>query len=200
MKLKCLAVALLLTVASAAQALPQFQIHAVYDYRGHSQLDATLTFSSDYQQIVAAEGWFTELPGTQWATTSKVDTVSATYTFADYDKQYKLPSTLRGAWLQSSTSDALMPDISWDFATAPNPAFPVLVTASSPPNLDGGFLPWAFYNNSVNGSGRALELTVTPLKAAPVPEPETYAMLLAGIGVMAWMRRRQQRSDAVASA
>ncbi|RTL00798.1 MAG: PEP-CTERM sorting domain-containing protein, partial [Neisseriaceae bacterium] len=27
----------------------------------------------------------------------------------------------------------------------------------------------------------------------PVPEPETWAMLLAGLGVVAWARRRQQK-------
>jgi hypothetical protein len=195
MKLKYLAAALLLAVAGAAQALPQFQIHAVYDHAGNSQLDATLTFSSDYRQIVAADGWFTEAPNSPWAHTFKVDTVSSTYTFDSY-KQYNLPSTLRGAWLQSSTdSSVIMPDISWDFSTVPNPAFPVLVTASSPPDTDDcGCLPWAWYNNSVNGNGRALVLTVTPLSTSPVPEPETYAMLLAGIGMMGWMRRRQQRA------
>ena len=29
--------------------------------------------------------------------------------------------------------------------------------------------------------------------AAPVPEPETYAMLLAGLGVLGWARRRQAK-------
>jgi hypothetical protein len=29
--------------------------------------------------------------------------------------------------------------------------------------------------------------------ATPVPEPETYAMLLAGLGLMAWLYRRRQR-------
>ena len=29
--------------------------------------------------------------------------------------------------------------------------------------------------------------------AAPVPEPETYAMMLAGIGMLGWMARRRQR-------
>lgn len=29
--------------------------------------------------------------------------------------------------------------------------------------------------------------------AAPVPEPETYAMLLAGLGVLGWARRRQTK-------
>ena len=28
---------------------------------------------------------------------------------------------------------------------------------------------------------------------APIPEPETYALMLAGLGVVAWMRRRNER-------
>ena len=34
-------------------------------------------------------------------------------------------------------------------------------------------------------------VTVTPTIAA-IPEPETYAMLLAGLGVMAWLARRRR--------
>lgn len=32
--------------------------------------------------------------------------------------------------------------------------------------------------------------------AAPVPEPETYAMLLAGLGLLAWLGRRRKRNAA----
>ena len=43
------------------------------------------------------------------------------------------------------------------------------------------------YTASITGSGRILPGAVTP----PVPEPETCAMLAAGLGVLAWRRRRQ---------
>jgi hypothetical protein len=46
--------------------------------------------------------------------------------------------------------------------------------------LDGGYV-----------SGR---FAVT--EVAPVPEPETYAMMLAGLGMLGWMARRRQRQSA----
>jgi PEP-CTERM motif len=39
----------------------------------------------------------------------------------------------------------------------------------------------------------ALAGSVAPI-TAPVPEPETYAMLLAGLGVLGWVGRRKQRA------
>ena len=35
-------------------------------------------------------------------------------------------------------------------------------------------------------------VVVTDFMAAPVPEPETYAMLLAGLGLLGFARRRKQ--------
>ena len=46
------------------------------------------------------------------------------------------------------------------------------------------------YTASITGSGRILPGALTP----PVPEPATYAMLAAGLGVLAWRRRRQRLS------
>lgn len=46
----------------------------------------------------------------------------------------------------------------------------------------------AAYDN-LSLSGSALSLA-----AAPVPEPETYAMLLAGLGVLGFAKRRKQRA------
>src|SRR5471032_1238837 len=98
MKLKYLVVMLLLGVASAAQALPQFQIHVQYSNGYGPQLDVKVTFSSDYQQIVAADGWFMDT----WSGPTQVDGVSATYAFGYSEHQDYLPPTLRAVWLQSS--------------------------------------------------------------------------------------------------
>ncbi|MES2162596.1 MAG: PEP-CTERM sorting domain-containing protein [Pseudomonadota bacterium] len=195
MKLKHLVPMLLLAVASAAQALPQFQIHAQYSGWPAPQLDVKVTFSSDYQRIVAADGWFTPDP----RTVIHVDGVGATfgYDFSSYPDPHQdyLPPTLRGVWLQSSDDyprDQL-PQLSWDFGAGPQPTFPVLLLLAGGWPYDEG-MPWRFYNNSINGSDRADIITVTA-----VPEPETYAMLLAGIGVVAWTGRRQRWRDVVAS-
>jgi hypothetical protein len=181
MKIRHLLASLMLTVASAAQALPQFQVHA--EYMSTSVLDVVVTFSSDYQQIVGANGHFWDMYS---GNSETIDGVWSTYTFPDPDNQYHLPSTLRGAWLHTSTGDPYdMPDLSWDFASAPHPTFPVLVVGSGAPPPDDGTPLFLWYNNSIGGPDRALRITVTA-----VPEPEAYAMLLAGLGLMAWVRRR----------
>ena len=52
---------------------------------------------------------------------------------------------------------------------------------------------WTPYNDSLNGvftiSGRVLN---------PVPEPETYALMLAGLGVVGFMARRRKQERAAA--
>ena len=44
----------------------------------------------------------------------------------------------------------------------------------------------------------ALQTIVAQTIAAPVPEPETWAMMLGGVGVLGWLRRRRSKADAVA--
>jgi len=36
------------------------------------------------------------------------------------------------------------------------------------------------------------------LQAAPIPEPETYAMLFAGLGLVGWQLRRKSRKAGAA--
>ncbi len=86
--------------------------------------------------------------------------------------------------------------------------------------LDGVFTPWTFAhmpNNGVNGAGlfhgsytgllhpglHSFSLEVTAdccgeggmaWSVAVVPEPETYAMLLAGLGLLGFMTRRRKEN------
>lgn len=58
----------------------------------------------------------------------------------------------------------------------------------------------AFYSlNSQNESDSFLEIR-NMVNTAPVPEPETYAMLLAGLGLMASIAHRRSRRTANSSA
>lgn len=52
---------------------------------------------------------------------------------------------------------------------------------------------WTPYNDSLNGI-----FTISGTVLNPVPEPETYALMLAGLGVVGYMARRRKQERAVA--
>jgi len=52
---------------------------------------------------------------------------------------------------------------------------------------------WTPYNDSLNGI-----FTISGVVLNPVPEPETYALMLAGLGVVGYMARRRKQERAVA--
>jgi hypothetical protein len=58
--------------------------------------------------------------------------------------------------------------------------------------LDGATSYWV----NVRGYGSVAQYTLN-LSTAPVPEPETYAMLLAGLGLMGVVARRRKNSGAL---
>ncbi|RPI47354.1 MAG: PEP-CTERM sorting domain-containing protein [Betaproteobacteria bacterium] len=51
--------------------------------------------------------------------------------------------------------------------------------------LDGTY--YLAFSNEVSG-------TTTAFTLAPVPEPETYALMLAGLGMVGWMSRRRRKA------
>ncbi len=52
--------------------------------------------------------------------------------------------------------------------------------------ISGFGLPGGYY------SGR---MTLAPTTTVPIPEPETYAMILAGLGLMGFVARRRKRKE-----
>jgi len=62
-------------------------------------------------------------------------------------------------------------------------------------SADYGYLPgygyFGSYNNVQNASGFSAKIQATYIRT-PVPEPETYAMLLAGLGLIGAMTRRRK--------
>lgn len=61
-----------------------------------------------------------------------------------------------------------------------------LITGALPDSFDVGTLAAGLHVRSLVTSSASLVTTVSA-----VPEPETYAMLLAGLGVMGWLARRR---------
>jgi hypothetical protein len=50
---------------------------------------------------------------------------------------------------------------------------------------------FGFYVNTTDSTGGAGSLNVSNLSISPVPEPEAYGMMLAGLGLMCFMIRRK---------
>jgi hypothetical protein len=74
------------------------------------------------------------------------------------------------------------------------------VSLNSSTNIDSNSITLSFDSNSVFISLASVPLTPGSLLVVDVtlvPEPETYAMLLAGLGLMSfWTRRHNRRNDA----
>ncbi len=76
------------------------------------------------------------------------------------------------------------------------------------PNASGTLLPATTYNLQITGTtlngpwpyaqyGGHLNLVPTAMApTTPIPEPETYAMMLAGLGLMGLVARRRKQKDA----
>lgn len=64
-------------------------------------------------------------------------------------------------------------------------------------NMDNGFLKSEFIRiNTMTGQAEWVSTfngTINGLTVAPVPEPETYAMLIAGLGILGFSARRKQK-------
>ncbi len=83
-------------------------------------------------------------------------------------------------------SDAIIPSVPYDFSTGAS-VFSQSFAAASSVTLAFGVVDLTDY-----GVTSALWLDNVQLVAAPVPEPETYAMLLAGLGLMGAVARRRK--------
>ena len=79
---------------------------------------------------------------------------------------------------------------------------PTITGVSLDPRSSGGYTPALSFNGNqifVNEAGLTLTSTTmglldvtTAMAPPPIPEPETYAMLLAGLGLLGWTARRRR--------
>ncbi len=58
-------------------------------------------------------------------------------------------------------------------------------------NLDAGDYSFSFVSNVAENGAFSSKLVASIAPTAPVPEPQTYAMLLAGLGIVGVMARRR---------
>ncbi|MCL1860349.1 MAG: PEPxxWA-CTERM sorting domain-containing protein [Proteobacteria bacterium] len=83
----------------------------------------------------------------------------------------------------------------WDFSNAANAYGYWIDSSTVQPTIDGYQLPYMSWNSDVDGRW-VFEvrngIVTNPLPSMAVPEPETWAMLLAGLGLMAGVTRRRR--------
>ena len=95
---------------------------------------------------------------------------------------------INGAFIKlSSASSAVIPSVPYDFSTGAG-AFNQTFANASSVTLAFGVVDLTDY-----GVTSALWLDNVKLVAAPVPEPETYALLLAGLGLIGAVSRRRTK-------
>lgn len=66
--------------------------------------------------------------------------------------------------------------------------------STTSPNVNVGSVVDFAIDANVSDSGDSTRLTAQGLVVTPVPEPETYALMLAGIGMLSAAARRQKKS------
>jgi len=137
--------------------------------------------------------------------TSEISQIGFTFTLTEgfaytieleVDGTFKAQSGLTGYAIQVGFDK----DASWGLLSAKTTPETYHLSLS---NVSGGehVISLSALNFGSGGSTRlnlsALRQPVTPtplLPSAPVPEPETYAMMLAGLGTLAWMARRKRQA------
>ena len=90
--------------------------------------------------------------------------------------------------------------LTWDFLGATLSQFNSL--SVNGPEGKTGFLFATHAQGLANGGSGWFNGAVppggTPFDVTPVPEPETYALMLAGLGMVGWMSRRKQKAKKAA--
>ena len=122
---------------------------------------------------------FADTPNFTFTTAAGPGTVSAAFTGYDFD-------------IQSITLDNV--DISSSFAKAFYPGMPGMSSVDfwqlGATGVGIGAHTFEIYGT---GAGTVIGGTTFTAQTLAVPEPETYAMLMAGLGVVGFMARRKKK-------
>lgn len=203
--LKSLLVAGAIATASFSQATQAAIYYFDYTYDGTSTFTtlsaagSTFTVGDTIQATFRADGagYWTATAGTNVWTPQGINEAGTRYgdLYWDFSNNGSTVDSGSALGLGSSavhipqqvitSSSILFDQLSWNYT---------LTSSDSPTNT---------LNGSTFGFGGALGMywngTVTYYAAAPVPEPETYAMLLAGLGLLGFHARRRKLKEVAAA-
>ena len=70
----------------------------------------------------------------------------------------------------------------------------VLLGQETRSSIQNGYLPFSF--DIASGSARMTSASLNYSTVSAVPEPETYAMMLGGLGILGFVARRRKKQDA----
>lgn len=116
--------------------------------------------------------------------------VSTAATFSNYGVSLTNLALYLGTYTTTASLSGLTPIVS-----STSPVFSDLgggIMVDTIASKSFALSPAATYTLAVNGTSVGDSRYTTIVQLAPVPEPETYAMLLAGLGVMGFVAKRRK--------
>ncbi|QHJ01368.1 PEP-CTERM sorting domain-containing protein [Xylophilus rhododendri] len=118
--------------------------------------------------------------------------VSTASTFSSYGVSLSSLALYLGTYTTTASLSGLTPIV---FSASPvNMDLGNGIVVDTVANKSFALSPAATYTLAVNGTSIGDSRYTSIVQLAPVPEPETYAMLLAGLGVMGFVAKRKKAS------
>ena len=164
-------------LVAAGTASAEVQIHLTERYASGAVFDGILTFTDGLAGLSGVAGTLT---GSQYGS------ISMNYTWNVYGNggpagiNHDNNSTTFEDWLMPYQSGSPFPIIGISWVPAANPE---LILAFGTPYYTG--ISGANFSDAL--------MSYTSRTVTPVPEPETYAMMLCGLGLLGFMARRRQK-------
>lgn len=181
-------------VALAASAAFAIQISA------HATALGSVTGTTTFQAVTQAGSFadvytFTVALGAA-GVTDQADIASTSISFKDYGASVTSLNVYAGTYLTYASLGGVTPISTETLTSTTNPGLGTVTTlADSASLINGSTYTIAVAGTSLGVAGyTGIVALIPPAVMAPVPEPETYAMLLAGLGMVGFITRRRQKS------